>query len=400
MGGSVGASSATRRGAAVLTPGARRASTPGRRSHPAVQPSAEETENETNRTRGPARPGRGSRGRRGAAARRPRAGRSAGGPAREPSGVHPGTHGELRLTDAQVVRLAALARRGEERRQATRAAMAQRRAEAAPRAGQPAGAGPGAQAMEQAREQARAELRDAIAGLTSEQQATAWETVARPRGPGGAPRGAACGGGPVDRRWGRTGPTTPAAPPGELTSTGGAIGSRGTVRGCRSPFGEGRRLFRRPPAVLSCRTPFHRAPRGPSADPPITPAFSDEPLPPPRSPGGLRARPRCGVRPPPRALRLRRAGTHPARLPQRRRAGALPAAAGAGVRGAHAQAPAASHAGAASPSTPSSAAASGTPAAAAPGEPAEGGARPSPSPTCSTRGWTRAASSRCTATTW
>ncbi len=133
------------------------------------------------------------------------------GPLANPAGFILGHTGELRLTDAQVVRLAALARRGEERRQAMRTAMAERRAEAAPRqGGRPGAGGPGAQAMEQAREQARAELRDAIAVLTPEQQATAWEMVARPRGPGapgirgrpgGPPRG-----GPGMRR-------APGAPP-------------------------------------------------------------------------------------------------------------------------------------------------------------------------------------------
>ena len=130
-----------------------------------------------------------------AAQQRPGPGGAPMGPLANPAGFILGHTGELRLTDAQVVRLAALARRADERRQAMRTAMEARRREAAPgQAGRPADARPGEQAMQQARERARAELRDAIAVLTPEQQAAAWEMVARPRGPGGRggpPRGGA-----------------------------------------------------------------------------------------------------------------------------------------------------------------------------------------------------------------
>lgn len=91
--------------------------------------------------------------------------------------------GELRLTDAQVVRLAAIARRGADRERA----MHQRMRAAAPRPGTV----PNAEAMQrmrqemdQMREQGRTDLRDALAVLTPDQQATAWEMMAAMRGPG------------------------------------------------------------------------------------------------------------------------------------------------------------------------------------------------------------------------
>jgi hypothetical protein len=105
--------------------------------------------------------------------------------------------GELRLTDAQVVRLAAIARRSADRRRAMRASMdsvasarrgvgrmdstdrvARMREMAAVRA-----------RFDRDREQARADLRDAIAALTPDQQAMAWEMAA-----GGPPGGRAARG--------------------------------------------------------------------------------------------------------------------------------------------------------------------------------------------------------------
>ena len=103
--------------------------------------------------------------------------------------------GELRLTDAQVTRLAAIARRAEERRRAIAARLdslaprpammpprdsagrADRRAtvDSATRAARQADVERMRNAMEQQREQARAELRDALAVLTPEQLVTAWE---------------------------------------------------------------------------------------------------------------------------------------------------------------------------------------------------------------------------------
>ena len=86
---------------------------------------------------------------------------------------------ELKLTDQQVTRLAAIARRSGDRRQATMRAMdslATRR----PR-GDSAGRGPGGPSpamraeAERLRDQRRAELREALAVLTPEQLAVAWE---------------------------------------------------------------------------------------------------------------------------------------------------------------------------------------------------------------------------------
>jgi hypothetical protein len=98
--------------------------------------------------------------------------------------------GELRLTDAQVVRLAAIARRSADRRRAVRATMdslGPRRGLRADSAGRAARV----REMEQMRarfdrerEQSRADMRDALAVLTAEQQAMAWEMTAR-GGPGG-----------------------------------------------------------------------------------------------------------------------------------------------------------------------------------------------------------------------
>jgi hypothetical protein len=107
-----------------------------------------------------------------------------GGPMGPPPGPPPppaaevflGHTGELKLTDAQVVRLAGIARRAAERREAQRpAAGAQRPDEARMR-----------QLHEQMREQDRADLRDALAVLTPDQQALAFEMMAHgPGGPGG-----------------------------------------------------------------------------------------------------------------------------------------------------------------------------------------------------------------------
>ena len=110
--------------------------------------------------------------------------------------------GELALTDAQVVRLAAISRRTEARRKAMMTRMDSLRA-AQPAPGDSAGPrgrrrGPGrpggpppvdAKAMQQMRDQMRADLRDAIAVLTPDQQATAWMMIA-----GGPPLGGALAG--------------------------------------------------------------------------------------------------------------------------------------------------------------------------------------------------------------
>jgi hypothetical protein len=116
-------------------------------------------------------------------------GRPGVGPAEDPARFLLGHTGEFRLTDAQVTRLAAIARRSAERRQTLRAQMDSMRPEARP-------GGPGARpdsaararsrqrfeqmrpALDRMREQAQADRRDAIAVLTPDQQAQAWERIA------------------------------------------------------------------------------------------------------------------------------------------------------------------------------------------------------------------------------
>lgn len=98
--------------------------------------------------------------------------------------------GELRLTDAQVVRLAAIARRSAERRRAMRVSMdsvgARRRlrGDSADRAARQREIEQIRARFDRDREQARADMRDALAVLTAEQQAMAWEMTGR-GGPGG-----------------------------------------------------------------------------------------------------------------------------------------------------------------------------------------------------------------------
>jgi hypothetical protein len=91
--------------------------------------------------------------------------------------------GELGLTDAQVVRLAAIARRAETRRAGLRAAMDSARQRFAPGQNVDTAARRAfRQRMiadaEKAREAARVDQRDAIAVLNADQQAKAWEMVA------------------------------------------------------------------------------------------------------------------------------------------------------------------------------------------------------------------------------
>jgi hypothetical protein len=95
--------------------------------------------------------------------------------------------GELGLTDAQVVRLAAIARRSEARRRAMRASMDS----AEGRFRQPGDSAARRQfgermraEMTRAQEQIQADQRDAIAVLTPDQQARAWSMVSN-RGQGG-----------------------------------------------------------------------------------------------------------------------------------------------------------------------------------------------------------------------
>ena len=101
--------------------------------------------------------------------------------------------GELQLTDAQVVRLAAIARRAETRRKAMRTSLDSLRPREPVRADSirrgermriPENFDALRRTMEQQRDQERAELRDAIAVLTADQQAQAWEMVSGRGGDG------------------------------------------------------------------------------------------------------------------------------------------------------------------------------------------------------------------------
>lgn len=96
--------------------------------------------------------------------------------------------GELQLNDGQVVRLAAIARRTEARRQALRASTDSVRRRFEPGAPMSDSAARATRRrmfdqfranMDRVREQDRGDLRDALAVLTPDQQARAWEMVAR-----------------------------------------------------------------------------------------------------------------------------------------------------------------------------------------------------------------------------
>src|SRR5688572_3166061 len=99
--------------------------------------------------------------------------------------------GELGLTDQQVVRLAAIARRAETRRASIRAAMDSARTRFT--SGDTAGRRQFATRMrtqaEQAQEQNRIDQRDAIAVLNADQQAKGWDLVANRGRVAGAGRG-------------------------------------------------------------------------------------------------------------------------------------------------------------------------------------------------------------------
>ena len=90
---------------------------------------------------------------------------------------------ELKLSDQQVTRLAALARRAGERRQAamrTMDSLATRRMRNDSAGRGPGGPPPALRAeAERQREQRHSDLREALGLLTPDQQATAWELRAR-----------------------------------------------------------------------------------------------------------------------------------------------------------------------------------------------------------------------------
>jgi hypothetical protein len=111
------------------------------------------------------------------------------GPAPDPAGMLLAATGHLHLTDAQVVRLAAIARRAEERHAAMRTHMEAMHGAAPGQRQAPSETEMQAmhQQMEQLHQQMQADLRDALAVLTPDQQAMAFEMVAHhggERGPG------------------------------------------------------------------------------------------------------------------------------------------------------------------------------------------------------------------------
>jgi Spy/CpxP family protein refolding chaperone len=125
--------------------------------------------------------------------------------------------GELNLTDAQVTRLAAIARRSAERRRAFRAQMdsirpaqgfGRTRPDSAARAQMRQRFEQMRPAMQRLRDQSQADRRDAIAVLTPDQQARAWERVAASgrMQRGGMGRGFRPGRGMAGSRMGMRGP--------------------------------------------------------------------------------------------------------------------------------------------------------------------------------------------------
>jgi hypothetical protein len=115
----------------------------------------------------------------------PPSGVSMGGPSMDLASRFLAQTGELKLTDQQVTRLAAIARRSAEHRQAVRASLDSMRPT---RFGPPGardsvrrqGPPPAARALAtRMRDQAHADLRDALAVLNPDQLATAWGMTSR-----------------------------------------------------------------------------------------------------------------------------------------------------------------------------------------------------------------------------
>jgi delta 1-pyrroline-5-carboxylate dehydrogenase len=113
----------------------------------------------------------------------PGAGMAGGGPMAGASFLLAHT-GDLQLTDQQVTRLAAIARREGAQRKAMRATMDSVRRtmltqprDSARRSRRPELAPQMTASMTRAREQMRADLRDAITVLTPDQQAQAWQMI-------------------------------------------------------------------------------------------------------------------------------------------------------------------------------------------------------------------------------
>jgi hypothetical protein len=105
--------------------------------------------------------------------------RPPGGPAGDIGSFLLAHTAELKLSDQQVTRLAAIARRSGDRREAAMRAMdslATRRMRSDSACRRPAGPPPGMRAeADRLREQRHADLREALGVLTPDQQATAWE---------------------------------------------------------------------------------------------------------------------------------------------------------------------------------------------------------------------------------
>jgi len=126
-----------------------------------------------------------------------------GGPSMDVASRFLAQTGELKLTDQQVTRLAAIARRSAEHRQSMRASLDSLRPvrfgapgadrDSLRRQGPPAAARALGTRM---RDQMHADLRDALAVLTPDQLATAWSMMSRPSGAG-------FGGGPGGRSFAR-----------------------------------------------------------------------------------------------------------------------------------------------------------------------------------------------------
>jgi hypothetical protein len=105
------------------------------------------------------------------------------GPARDVASFLLAHTADLKLSDQQVTRLAALARRSGERREAAMRAMdslATRRMRPDSGGRRPGGPPPALRAeAERQRDQRHADLREALGVLTPDQQATAWELQGR-----------------------------------------------------------------------------------------------------------------------------------------------------------------------------------------------------------------------------
>lgn len=91
--------------------------------------------------------------------------------------------GALQLTDAQVVRLAAIARRSEDRHRALRTRLDSLRPRRAPgdSTARRMRFAPPTDLFERERDASHADLRDALAVLTADQQARAWEMMSARR---------------------------------------------------------------------------------------------------------------------------------------------------------------------------------------------------------------------------